>query len=192
VRLFVAVDLPDAVRQSAAAAGTHLKEALGRVPAAGRVAWVAPTLLHLTLVFLGEVDEVTGEAAVERMRAPLAQPPFRLGLGHAGMFPASGRPRVLWLAVTEGARGLAGAHAEVEQRLDGLRYRREGRAFAPHLTLARFKDGGTLDERRAVEYAAVTASCTGTVGHVTLYRSRLSPRGPEYTALVESALAGGA
>jgi 2'-5' RNA ligase len=154
------------------------------------MSWVAPELLHLTLVFVGDVDEQAGAAVVDRLREPLPPPPFDLGLGHAGTFPPSGRPRVLWLAVTEGTRALVDAHAAVERRLEGIEYRREARPYAPHLTLARFKEGGTLDERRVVERAAVAASPRGRVDHVTLYRSVLSPRGPEYAALARSALAG--
>jgi 2'-5' RNA ligase len=187
--LFVAVDLPDAVRQSAAIAAARVRDALAHVPARSRLAWVEPTLLHLTLVFLGEVDDSTGNVVLERMRAPLAVAPFTLGLGQPGMFPPYGRPRVLWLAVTDGAPALVEAQAAVTRRLEGIRYRREERAFAPHLTLARFKEGGTDGERRAIEQVGVAAA-SGAVDHVTLYRSRLTPRGPEYTVLVKSTLGG--
>jgi 2'-5' RNA ligase len=190
VRLFVAVDLPDVVRRSAAEAAASLKHELGRARARSRISWVAPAQLHLTLVFLGEVDDGTGAAVVDRMREPLPLPPFAVRLGHAGLFPPSGRPRVLWLAVAEGAQALVSVHAAVEQRLAGIGYRRETRAYAPHLTLARFKEGGTPDERRAIGRAAVTGSPAARVRHVTLYRSVLSPGGPEYTVLAESALAG--
>jgi 2'-5' RNA ligase len=192
MRLFVAVDLPDAVRQAAASAADRLRDRLGRVAARSRITWVSTHVLHLTLVFLGEVDEAAGSEAVERLRAPLPLAPFALGIGGAGLFPPSGRPRVLWLAVATGAAALDAARTAVEARLDGVPYRREHRAFAPHLTIARFKDGGTAEERRAVERTSTETSAPAVVRDVTLYRSRLSPRGPEYVALAHCALAGGA
>lgn len=191
MRLFVAVDLPDAVRQSAADSATRLREQLGRAPSRSPISWVAPQLQHLTLVFIGEVAADTAAAIEARMSPPLEAPSFAMGLGRVGMFPHNGRPRVLWLAVAEGAAGLGAAHDAVERRLEGLEYRREARAFSPHLTLARLKEGGTMDERRAVEGTRIVASPTAVVDHVTLFRSRLSPKGPEYTVLATSHLGGG-
>ena len=189
MRLFVAVDLPDAVRQSAAGAAERLREQLARARSRSRITWVSPSVLHLTLVFLGEVDEPSGVRVVERMRAPLPLPPFALGLGGAGMFPPAGRPRVLWLAVTDGTEALQAVRSAIEARLDGIPYRHDDCPFSPHLTLGRFRDGGTPDERRAVTEAAIHSAGRGLVDHVTLYQSRLSAHGPEHTALAESRLA---
>jgi 2'-5' RNA ligase len=190
VRLFAAVDLPEETRRAAQAAAGRLRDHLARAASRSRITWVSAGL-HLTLVFLGEVTAESGAAAVERLQEPLPCEPFALGLGAAGMFPSSGRPRVLWLGVAEGAPALASVQAAVVRRLDGIPYKKEDRPFSPHLTLARFRDGGTIEERRAVEQARVAAAGTGLVDRVTLYRSRLSPRGPEYTVLAESLLAGG-
>jgi 2'-5' RNA ligase len=189
MRLFVAVDLPDAVRQSAAAAAGRLREQLARARTPSRIAWVSGHVLHLTLVFLGEIDDATAAHVIERLRPPLALRPFALGLGPAGMFPAAGRPRVLWLAVTEGAAALDGVRSVIEARLEGVPYSRDGRPFSPHLTLGRFRDGGTLDDRRAVAETTIAPSRTAIVDRVTLYQSRLTPRGPEHAALAVSSLA---
>jgi 2'-5' RNA ligase len=150
---------------------------------------VSPRALHLTLVFLGEVDDATAARVVERMRPPLALRPFALGLGRAGLFPPAGRPRVLWLAVTEGAEALGAVRSAVEARLEGIPFPRDDRPFSPHLTLGRFREGGTPDERRAVAETPIAASKPAIVECVTLYQSRLTPRGPEYTALAATRLA---
>jgi 2'-5' RNA ligase len=142
----------------------------------------------LTLVFLGEVAEAHGAVAVERFRTPLPLGPFRIGLGGPGLFPASGRPRVLWLAVSEGTAALASVRTAVEARLEGIPYARDPRVFSPHLTLGRFRDGGTLDDRGTVARSLVADSGTAVVDLVTLCQSRLSPRGPEHTALATSSL----
>jgi 2'-5' RNA ligase len=189
MRLFVAVDLPAAVHGWTTAAAAMLRARLAA--STSRIAWVTPDRLHLTLVFLGEVADTVGEHAVARFAPALDAPSFPVRLGGAGVFPATGRPRVLWLGLEEGQGGLAAAQRAVLVRLDGVAFRREDRPFAPHLTLARFKDGGTGSDRRAIASAPVGTSARALVDHVTLYRSRLGPRGPDYVALANAPLTAG-
>jgi RNA 2',3'-cyclic 3'-phosphodiesterase len=75
------------------------------------------------------------------------------------------------------------------RRLEGIEFRRESRPFSPHLTLARFKDGGSPADRERIASARLESAGECTIDHVTLYQSRLSPRGPTYTPLVVSPLA---
>jgi 2'-5' RNA ligase len=95
---------------------------------------------------------------------------------------------VLWLAVEEGAAALAALHAALAARLEGLPWTPEDRAFSPHLTLGRFKEPGTLDDRSAIAGVRIDPPDTAVVDHVTLYQSRLSARGPDYTMRAESRL----
>jgi 2'-5' RNA ligase len=189
MRLFVAVDLPAPVHAWAAAAAATLRERLAA--STSRISWVATDRLHVTLVFLGEVPDAAGEHAVARFATALDAPSFPMRLGGAGVFPAAGRPRVLWLGIEEGEGGLASAQRDVLARLDGVPFRRQDRPFAPHLTLARFKDGGTGSDRRAIASAPVGTSARAIVDHVTLYRSRLGRGGPDYTALANARLTAG-
>ena len=186
MRLFVAVDLPSAVHDWAGKSAATLRSRLSESPS--RITWVAPDRLHLTLVFLGEIADSVSAEVVARLGTTLDAPQFWIRLGTAGLFPAAGRPRVLWLGIDEGERGLATAHRAVLARLEGVAFRRDDRLFAPHLTLARFKDGGSGSDRRAVESSRIGSSDRGMVDHVTLYRSRLSPRGPDYEALTRAPL----
>jgi len=186
MRLFVAVDLPPAVHDWASDAAATLRSRLSG--STSRITWVASRRLHLTLVFLGEVADSVGEEITARLGTALEAPQFWIRLGAAGRFPPTGRPRVLWLGIEEGTRGVATAHGAVLTRLDGLAFRREDRSLAPHLTLARFKGGGSDSDRRAIASWSVGSSDRGLVDHVTLYRSRLSPRGPDYTALAQAPL----
>ena len=105
-----------------------------------------------------------------------------------GTFPCSGRPRVVWLGVDRGAEGLRVLHAEVARRLADVNFRREARAFSPHLTLARVKEGGTLADTVRLVRAQLEPAGGCTIDHVTLYQSRPSPRGPTYTPLLVPAL----
>ena len=142
--------------------------------------------MHLTVLFFGEVADPSAGALIERFASPLPLDPFRLRFGKPGLFPPAGRPRVLWLAIEHGADALASLHGALTARLEGLPWAREERTFAPHLTLGRFKEPGTLDDRRAVAEARIDPPEAAVVDHVTLYQSRLSPRGPDYTVRAES------
>ena len=129
MRLFVAVDLPEASRRWAVAAGEAARERLACGRSRRRITWVPPERLHLTIVFLGEVGDEVAAAAAARLEAPLPVAPFTLRLGRLGMFPASGRPRVAWLAVSEGAAALSALHATLVSRLEGLRVGTRGPAL---------------------------------------------------------------
>jgi 2'-5' RNA ligase len=183
MRLFLAVDLDDSVRHAMQESAIALRQRLERLRDATRLTWVSPDRLHLTLLFLGEVsDEVCADVAA-RLTPALPLPPFDLRFGSVGMFPPNGRPRVLWLDVSEGREPLRALHAAVCGRLDGVPMEREGRAFSPHLTLARFREPGTMTERYALAEVPVRSCAPCRIDHVTLYQSRLSPKGPTYAAL---------
>lgn len=188
MRLFLAVELDEAVRRAAADTARRLSLALERHGVRRGISWVAPANLHFTLHFLGEVDDATARVLVERMSAPLATPPFDLALAGLGTFPPSGPPRVIWLGVGEGAPGLAEAHREIGTRLDGLRVAREHRPFSAHLTIGRVKapPGPRLADAIAATTPAADARCR--VGHVTLFESRLSPRGATYSVIATARL----
>jgi 2'-5' RNA ligase len=188
VRLFVAVELDEAVKREAARVARALAAALDRLGAGRPVAWVAEPNLHLTLQFLGEVDPTAARAVGDRVSEPLAIPPFDVALGRLGTFPPSGPPRVIWVGVTEGADALAAAHDEVSRRLEGLGFPREDRPFRAHLTLGRVKAPlvPRLSEILAGTSLAREARCR--VDHVTLFESHLSPRGATYSVVATARL----
>ena len=110
-------------------------------------------------------------------------------LGSIGTFPRGGRPQVIWLGIDRGADALAALHEAVQRRLADVPFRRESRAFSPHLTLARFKHGGTRADVERIARLPLEPVGGCTIDHVTLYESRLSPRGPAYTPLLVTPLA---
>jgi 2'-5' RNA ligase len=187
MRLFVAVELSEAMREEAARVAGGLAEALG--PDARRaVAWVAPDKLHLTVRFIGEAAPAVAKELARRIGQPFVAPAFRLAVEGIGAFPGSGPPRVIWLGISEGAEGLAQVHDEIESRLDGLGLEHEDRPFRAHLTLGRVKAPLGPSGRRALasSRAADVGSCD--VHEVTLFESRLSPRGATYVALARGRL----
>lgn len=190
MRLFIAVDLSDEVRGAAAALGRRLREEIER-RASPRASWVAPENMHLTLRFLGEVDEATAAKVKEAVSAPLAVPAFEVELTGAGAFPPAGRPRVLWIGITRGAADLVAVHDEVETHLAPLAFPREDRPYRAHLTLARFREPAPMDVRGIVDRVALIPVGRCRVFEIVLYQSHLSPTGPTYTAVARGPLGGG-
>ncbi len=173
MRLFVAIELPEAVREAAAIAGSR-RDAW---PAAS---WVRADNLHLTLVFLGEVDPATLaplEAALRRHLAPLA--PWRARLDGAGAFPPQGALRVVWVGVEPAAPFVALAAAvRAACREVGLAV--EDRAFAPHLTLARCRPTWRASERERLAKLAPRQEAAFEVDAVAVIESELGAAGPRY------------
>ena len=185
IRAFVAVPVEDGVvRRRLAGARSLLPELRG-------VRWVPEGQLHFTLKFLGDLEESRLGAArrAAAAAAPAAPRAFRLALEGLGAFPPTGSARVVWAGCGAGAAALASLAASVEDAFLAAGFPREARPFSPHLTLARVKDPGS-GRRLTQVLPSVPREPFGTVvvGSVVLYRSDLSPAGPEYSELLRVAL----
>jgi len=191
MRLFVAVELDEPVRTAAGRVASDLRERLRRTGLDAR--WVASENLHLTLVFIGQVDDQAAEPFVSAVQRPFAVRPFWLRLGHCGVFPPSGPPRVMWIGLAEGGDPLRAVQEDVVGRLQPLGFEPERRPFSAHLTIARVRDlprASARDARKIVtEMTVPNASCL--VTRVTLFRSHLSPKGSRYEPLTSGELAHG-
>ena len=180
LRLFVAIDLPEDVRESLGRLQTDLR----RLDLSG-LRWTRPEGVHLTLKFLGE----TPAASVAPIEGALARavrevPSFRLALGAPGTFGGRRGPRVLWVDVEGELQPLQQLQAAVERELAAAGFAPEEREFSPHLTLARVPQPPRpgLAERvsRALEaVAAPKGEFEAT--ELVLMRSRLQPGGAVYT-----------
>jgi RNA 2',3'-cyclic 3'-phosphodiesterase len=183
MRIFVGIELDDRLREAAAAAADSLRRQLGKKIDAR---WIASSNLHITLWFIGEVDPERARRIAGAFDAPLTTPAFDLHLAGFGAFPPSGAPRVLWLGVTGGAESLARIHAEVAARLAPVGIEAERRPYSAHLTVARIKVVHGRDHAglRTILGRAAADVGTGRVHHATVFRSRLSPKGAAYEALL--------
>ena len=174
--------LPDDVRQRLATAVDRLQSH------AADVAWVAASNLHVTLKFLGQVDETRVPPLATALGGALAdQRAFEVGVRGLGAFPSPTRPRVLWAGLEDG--GALGAVAErVDRCCTALGFPRETRPFAAHITLGRVRE-----PRRQPALADALAHPTDfgrvRVERVSLMRSELSPRGARYSELAAAPLA---
>jgi RNA 2',3'-cyclic 3'-phosphodiesterase len=180
VRTFIAIDPGKLIREKLVV----LQESLGESGA--DVRWVEPANLHLTLVFLGEVDT---RDVVEVCRAAkvvtAGRPPFTMSVETVGAFPNLRRPRILWVGVGEGASEVKTIHDALENALLGLGcYRREERAYTPHLTLGRTKTEDASPElgARLLKKAAWVAG-QATVNELLVMSSELMSGGPLYTVM---------
>lgn len=186
IRTFIAVKLPETVL--AAIGGVQ-----ERMAACGlNVRWVTTGNIHLTLKFLGEVDEdkVAGIAAV-LTEAVHGFAPLRIAAAGVGVFPNVKRARVIWVGLAGQLPELAALQRSIEDRLATIGYPREKRPFTGHLTLGRVK-GSIAASRLTTAMGAFIdfASETFEVDRVVLFKSDLRPTGADYTELRQVTLPG--
>lgn len=187
MRLFVAIDVGDVVRAEAARVIQAISSKIEAVQTPPKIIWVKPNALHVTLRFIGEVADEAVPALCERLAPPIAMAPFAVEWRGLGVFPTARQPRALWLGVVAGAAALGALEAEVTRRLVGT-VEPESRPLLPHLTLGRVKMAGAgMDWPKILQAHDVRGARTP-VDRVTLYRSQLSQRGPNYTGLVSALL----
>jgi 2'-5' RNA ligase len=189
MRLFVAIDLNDEARRSIAAEQKRIADALA-AQRSSTLKWVRPDHMHLTLAFLGEVNEGHALPVIEAMGSEISDAkPFAIALGGLGVFPPHGAPRVLWLGLLEGAGAVVNVQRGVVDRLSALGITLDERVFHPHLTLARWRRSRPADRRLVAGADRGAAIARVEVLGVTLYQSRLSSSEPTYTALVRAPFA---
>lgn len=149
------------------------------------IAWVAPENFHITVKFLGGIDEARVSSVIDALRiAAAGRQAFDLEILALGAFPSPIRPRVLWAGVTEGRAPLGALAAAVDDALVPLGFARESRPFAAHVTLARIREPRrTPALAEALGAAASQRFGRVTIEHLALMRSDLSPRGARYFVL---------
>lgn len=187
MRCFVAIELSDDVKRPL------LRLLDERLPRGRGVRWCSPQQLHLTLKFLGEVEQSQLTGVRRALDAASAQlPPFELTLATLGVFPQPERPRVFWVGVDDPAEGCGRWLAAADPLFAELGFASEQRAFTPHITLGRSKspEGGKL-MRSLLSSLPKPGSPTMTADHVVLFESRLRPSGAEYRPVHSAALRGG-
>jgi 2'-5' RNA ligase len=172
-RLFIAIDLPTALKHQLEALKTDIPGAV----------WVKRSSFHLTLRFLGNDIDPIRIAPITRALEQVRAASFRLALRSVGRFPHSDNKaaRVLWIGI-EQSSGLEMLQAEVEKALAAIDFPPQDRPFNPHITLARLKS-----EKRLLEIAdflkvhQAFAPAPFVVQTFHLYESKLTPQGAQYT-----------
>ena len=188
MRLFVAVEIGETLARGAAKLTEELERRATAAARRARVTWIAADRMHLTIRFIGEIDDGKASMVLKALEKPLAVAPFSLTLCGAGTFPKSGTPRVIWLGVTDGREELLRVEREITARLTPLGIPDEDRAYSPHLTLARVRDPANLTSTRLLDGLTDRRIGTARIETITLFHSKLSPKGPTYTPLLRTLL----
>ena len=186
MRVFIAVELPEKVRKEI----DYLQHRMRATT--NRIKWVDSSAIHITLKFLGEIEEkkLTSvyQATGDTVRGAKT---FLLGLEGVGVFPENGDPRVIWIGIGEGSREISKMAAQLEKKLCSQGFAREQRKWVPHITLGRvklLKDRETL-MNLITEHRHVSGG-TVQVREVTVMQSRLTPGGARYNPLQRFSLEG--
>ena len=182
LRTFIALDMSAEIK---AALENYLQPLKSR---RGRVSWVKPENLHLTLKFLGNTpaDRIDELASVLQEIAAAATP-FPATVSGSGAFPNDEHPRVLWVGLNEKTGALQNLVRAIDARLQPLGFAPEKKRFTPHLTIGRIKDPRIPEVIRGLKekpFAAMAAQ----FDEIIFMKSELHPSGSIYTPLLKLTL----
>ncbi len=184
-RLFLAVNLSVVATRKIADAVARLS----RAPEAGgmRVAWVPPQNLHVTVKFLGWARPEVVEPIRDKLRDGVkGRKGFEVGARGVGAFPNARHARVLWAGVEDPGGALGRLAADVETWMHGLGFVREERAFHPHVTIGRVKEGGNAESLLAPLAGADFGGSL--IREVVLFESVMKSSGSQYIPLFRAPL----
>ncbi|BCS88734.1 RNA 2',3'-cyclic phosphodiesterase [Pseudodesulfovibrio sediminis] len=183
-RLFIGIELPARYQLQV----TPFTQTLG-TDLHSSVRWSKPGNWHLTLKFLGEIDESRLPRIIEALTA-IRFDPFVLQAGGAGVFPRTQHPRVVWLGLKEGAKACTALALQIEDALAPLDIPQEKKQFRPHLTLGRIRRLGRDNWADVIKRAAAHSWPQFTVDRFILWHSALQPEGAVHTRLQECVCSG--
>ncbi|HEU5370615.1 MAG TPA: RNA 2',3'-cyclic phosphodiesterase [Ktedonobacterales bacterium] len=187
-RTFIAIDLNDEARR-------YLHQQIQRLASSlPRVRWVDPETLHLTLAFLGELDDTQlAQATQATVETAQAAHPFTVRVGSLGIFGPAHNPRVIWVGLAGSLQPLLSLQARLAERLAQDGFPPDERAYAPHLTLARIKIPLNTYERTMLGRVMASATPASSrsdqhppdipVAHLSVMKSDVTRAGPHYTRL---------
>jgi 2'-5' RNA ligase len=184
LRAFIAVELPTAMLRRLGTEIAKLEELVdGRA-----IRWVESEAIHLTLQFLGEIDDRTAELIAGCLDDVCASyPRMSLDIGGLGGFPNLNRPRVIWIGIREPDRSFSKLQAEIEGGVSKVGIEAEDRAYHPHLTVGRLRREASQSEERllADRLRMIQIADLGSVQveGVSLMQSELTRAGAVYSRL---------
>lgn len=183
MRTFIAVEIPEQVKEKIASVLTGLKKL------ALEASWVKKENLHLTLKFLGEVKEEKIEEVYKTVAISVENTgKFRVNLKELGCFPNIKKPRVVWIGIEKGKENLSALSSRLEENLERLGFPREDRLFSAHLTLGRIKSSKNTENLLKFFQNNYFESEDFEIEEVVVMKSTLTPQGAIYSALKKIAL----
>jgi 2'-5' RNA ligase len=184
-RLFIAIDISEEARVAASAYINRLKNEWPGY----RISWTKPENLHLTLKFLGDVEEKRiVEIANAIGKAAIGASNFQLEASGTGVFPSARKPKVLWLGFKEESGNLESLAERLEEKCEEIGFPKDERKFSPHLTIVRVRDPRSARLLADLHVKNEFGSVRFNVNRVVLYESKLDPNGSIYTPLSSAPL----
>jgi len=178
MRAFIAIELSDEMKDELSRLQDKLK------PADSDVKWVKPENSHLTLKFLGDIDDdVLGKIKNILDDIARANKVFNMTLFKAGAFPNLNRIRVIWVGIDESSSSIHEIAKSLEAKLEGIGFLKEDRPFSAHLTLGRVRSGKNKEKLKDLLNSVEVQTVNASVDHITLFQSTLTQKGPIYTPL---------
>lgn len=186
MRTFIAIELPQ-----------EIKAALGRLQeelksSGSDVKWVEPQNIHLTLKFLGEIEDKKLQRIIKAMEETAAENTgFQINISSLGGFPKMDFLRVIWVGIDKGEKETVKIAEGLQERIAKIGIPKEARPFSSHITIGRTRSSLNRDklvqflknktglERQGLGFCATK---------ITLFKSTLTPKGPFYEALKEISL----
>ncbi len=191
LRLFIAIPLPEPVKDEIEKGQAELRRALAN----DAVRWTNRTQFHLTLKFLGNVDEQCIGPLTDSLRGACADfPVLPLRAERIGFFPDSRYPRVIWAGVHDERDILPKLQLAIDGAVAGFTREKSEETFTGHVTLGRAK---AIKRPQAEILARLAQGMTDrlfgewTANTVELIRSELASGGARYSTLAAAPLAGG-
>jgi RNA 2',3'-cyclic 3'-phosphodiesterase len=187
MRAFIAIELPQETKDTLARLQAKLKMA------GADVKWVEPKNIHLTLKFLGEIEEQTQNRIITQLEAiSSAVKNFDICLTCCGAFPNTDSPRVIWAGIEQGDKEVYTLAKAIETHLESISIPKENREFSSHITLGRTRSSKNRHElaKTISRLNLKTLKEQFTASKITLFKSTLTPCGPIYEMIKEFPLSG--
>ncbi len=180
MRAFFALPLPDSVSDKIVGSLEQVKK---KFPG---IKWVGKNALHITVQFLGDIDEEERKSCIELLEDPsLERTPISARYGGVGRFPHAGRPRVFYCMIHKGYEECVALYNVVSSLLPSS-IKTDTKPFTPHITLGRVKRGVKPPYRDEVEPFFDDVKGEFQIERIVLFESILKPQGAEYREVAEA------
>ncbi len=176
-RIFTAIDISDEARRKVSG---YIENFRGEFPNI-RVGWEKPEKIHLTLKFLGDVDEKQLQNLIEAVEKSAREiSGFKLQIAETGVFPSPKNARILWLGIKDKGENLPKLNEISESECEKIGFPKEKRNFKAHLTIARLREPQKSRELAGTHLQNGFEPIEFEVSQITIYESELQPTGSIY------------
>ena len=180
MRTFIAFDLSEEIKTELERLQKELKTTEPDIK------WSNPQNIHLTLKFLGEVDEENIKEIKQLLDEVSGKiRPFEITLGKVGAFPSLDRMKVVWVGIDKGSKNVIETANLIEDSSEAIGFFKEDRKFSAHLTLGRVKSGKNKVVLKEKILSIEVKPLNHTIDKIILYKSTLTREGPIYDSLYE-------